>query len=167
MTNFEPESGKAEVTVPVKRRAPVMFCQTAEIGGSSKPLVRGGTPSTPHDGIRRKRKEKRRLSELMFFRCSPEDRTTIKSNAATVGLEVSAYMRLQSTGKPLIRAYRRVRADWKDLQRCMGIINKAGNIVNQLVKVLYLGGVRSDIADGALSELRKAAGAVATALGKG
>ncbi|CAK9253389.1 unnamed protein product [Sphagnum jensenii] len=139
---------------------PVMLCQTTEEGGSSKPLARA-LPIDP----RHRRKEKRNLSELMFFRCTPEDKAMIENNAVKVGLEKSSYMRVQSTGKPIMRAYRRVRADWKELQRCMGVINKVGNVVNQLVKVLYLGGVRSNIADEALIELRKAARAVMAALG--
>ena len=146
----------------VKEGVPVMFCQTTQEGGPSKQLVRA-LPINP----RRRRQEKRNLSELMFFRCTPQDRQTIKDNAARVGLEPSAYMRLQSTGKPIIKAYRRVRADWKELQRCIGAINKAGSVVNQLVKVLYLGGVKSDIANDALEELRKAARAVMAALGRG
>jgi hypothetical protein len=161
MTISDPESEKNEV----KEGMPVMPCQTTEDGAVNGQLVRGSTPSTP-DGLRRKRKESRRMSVLKFFRCTPEQDAVIKTNAANAGMEEASYMRSQAIGVPVMRKIRRIRADWKELQRCMGIINKAGNVVNQLVKVLYLGGVRSDIADGALVELRKAAQAVMAALGK-
>ncbi|MDR3424334.1 MAG: hypothetical protein P4L50_01775 [Anaerolineaceae bacterium] len=140
---------------------PVMFCQTTEEGGSSKQLVRGAAPSTPRHG----RKEKRQLSELMFFRCTPEDRAIIETNAASAGLEKSSYLRVQSIGKPKIRACRRVRADWNELRRCMGVINKAGNVVNQLVVMFRRVGGHSDMADQALAELRRAAREVVAALG--
>ncbi|MGB9153351.1 MAG: hypothetical protein WCD70_09730 [Alphaproteobacteria bacterium] len=146
----------------VKGGVPVMFCQTAEEGGSSKQLVRA-LPINP----RRRRKEKRRLSELMFFRCTPEDRATIKNNAAKTGLEISTYMRLQSTGKPLMKAHRRIRADWRELQRCMGVINKAGNVVNQLVLLIRRIGGNPAAANAALIELCKAARAIMAALGRG
>jgi hypothetical protein len=146
-----------------KEGRPVMFCQTAD-GGLTKRLVRGAAPSTP----RRRRNDnnaKRRLSELMFFRCTPEDKATIESNAAIVGVEKSSYMRAQSTGKPIMKAYRRIRADWDELQRCMGVINKAGNVVNQLVVELRrFGGDRADIANKALSELINAARAIVAVL---
>jgi len=139
-----------------------MFCQTTEAGGSSKQLVRA-LPINP----RRRRKEKRNLSELMFFRCTPEDRMTITKNAANVGLELSSYMRVQSTGKPVMKAHRRIRADWQELQRCMGVINKAGNVVNQLVLLIRRVGGNPAAANEALIELCKAAGAIMAALGKG
>ena len=146
----------------VKGGVPVMFCQTTEAGGSSKQLVRA-LPINP----RRRRKEKRNLSELMFFRCTPEDRMTITKNAANVGLELSSYMRVQSTGKPVMKAHRRIRADWQELQRCMGVINKAGNVVNQLVLLIRRVGGNPAAANEALIELCKAAGAIMEALGKG
>jgi hypothetical protein len=150
-----------------------MFCQTAA-GGSSKPLVRGAAPSTPpvfalraspgQAAARPRRKERRRLTELMFFRCTSEDRTVIEANAARTGLEKSAYMRVQSTGKPVMRAYRRVRADWDELRRCMGVINRAGNVVNQLVVELRRMGSGSGLANAALAELGAAAHAIVAAL---
>ncbi len=144
-----------------KEGMPVMPCQTAEGGGVSRPLARA-LPIDP----RHRRKEKRKLSELMFFRCSPEDKMTIENNAAKVGLGKSSYMRIQSTGKPIIRAYRHIRADWRELQRCMGAINKAGNVVNQLVLLLRRGSGYPDAANAALTELCKAARAIMAALGK-
>ena len=149
----------------VKRAMPVMPCQTTQDGGSSKQLVRGPAPSTPRSG-HPPRKGKRHLSELMFFRCTPEDKTTIRHNAEKTGLGLSSYMRMQSTGKPAMRAYRRVRADWQELQRCMGAINKAGNVVNQLVALLRRGSSHPDVANHALIELCKAARAIMAALGK-
>jgi len=150
--------------------APVMFCQTAEGGGSSKPsafakapadgLVRGQAPSTP----RNVRSEFRRMSELMFFRCTPEERRLIEFNAAVAGLEKSSYLRLQALGKPGKRAARRVRADWDELRRCMGVINKAGNVVNQLVVALRGVGANPKVANAALAELIVAARAIVEAL---
>ena len=135
-----------------------MFCQTTAGGGSSKRLARGSTPSTPDgDHRRRKRKEKRTLSELMFFRCTPEDKAIIEANAENTGLEKSAYMRVQSTGKPVMRACRRIRADWDELRRCLGTINKAGNVLNQLVVVLRRIEVSPDLTRAALAELMEAA----------
>jgi hypothetical protein len=67
-------------------------------------------------------------------------------------------MRAQSTGKPVMRAYRRIRADWDRLRYCMGVINKAGNVVNQqVVELRRYGSDRADIANKALSELINAA----------
>jgi hypothetical protein len=132
---------------------PVMFCQTAKGGGSSKQLVRGQAPSTPDDV----RREFRRMSELMFFRCTPEERRIIVFNAAVTGLEVSSYLRMQATGKPTKKACRQVRADWDELRRLMGVINRAGNVVNQLVVRLRCIGSNPRAADNALAELANAA----------
>jgi len=157
MTDSESHSDGG--TTSVKKEGPVMLCQTAD-GGSSKQLVRGVAPSTP----RRGRNDMRRMSELMFFRCTPEDKTTIEDNAAKVGLEKSSYMRAQSTGKPVMRAYRRIRADWDELRRCMGVINRAGNVVNQLVVVFRRMDVRHDLANTALAELAASARAILAVL---
>jgi hypothetical protein len=108
--------------------------------------------------------DKRRLSELMFFRCTPEDKILIEFNAAKAGLERSSYMRAQSTGKPVMRAYRRIRADWDELRRCMGCINKAGNVVNQLVVELRRMGRSSGLAHVALADLSTAARAILAVL---
>jgi hypothetical protein len=147
----------------VKEAVPVMPEHPAEEGGVSGQLARGSTPSTPSA----QRSIKRLKSIKKYFRCTPAQDVIIKLRAADAGLEEAAFLRMQALGETKIRKVRRVRADWDELRRCMGVINKAGNVVNQLVKVLYLGGVRSDISDEALSELRKAARAVMTALGKG
>jgi len=117
---------------------PVMFCQTAD--GGDKTLVRGRAPSTP----RQRRKEKRRLTALMFFRCTPEERKTIEINAAITGLEKSAYMRSQCIGKPVMRAYRRIRLDWDRLREYMGLINKAGNVINQYIVMERRGSLSHD-----------------------
>jgi hypothetical protein len=53
------------------------------------------------------------------------------------------------------------------LRRCMGVINRAGDVVNQLVRHLHRGGGFSNIADAALAELRKASHAILEALDKG
>ena len=137
---------------------PVMLCQTAE-SGSSKQLVRA-LPINP----RQRRNDKRRMSELLFFRCTTEDRQVIEANAAKVGLERSSYLRAQSTGKPIMKAYRRIRADWDELRRCMGVINKAGNVVNQLVVALRRMEINTDLANTALNELVLAARAIVKAL---
>ena len=147
----------------VKGDVPVMPCQTAEEGGSSRPLARGSTPSTRQ----RKRKDSRRMSVLKFFRCTPEEDVIIKANAADAGIEQSSYMRIQSVGKSKVRKARRIRADLDELRRCMGVINRAGDVVNQLVRHLHRGGGFSNTADAALAELRKAARAVMEALDRG
>ena len=145
-----------------------MPCHPAEEGGVSGRLARGSTPSTPDGNTSyRKRPESRRMSIKKFFRCTPEEDAVIRSRAAAAGVEQASYLRVQALGQSRLGKARRVRADWNELQRCMGVINKAGNVVNQLVKVLYLGGVRSDIANTALTELCKAARAVMAALGRG
>src|ERR1700733_9313192 len=122
-----------------QKGGPVMFCQTAD-GGVTKRVVRGAAPSTP----RRRRKEKRRLTALMFFRCTPEERETIEANAETTGLEKSSYMRSQCTGKPVMKAYRRIRADWDRLRQYMGLINKAGSVVNQHIVMERRGSLNPD-----------------------
>ena len=107
------------------------------------------------------------MSVKKFFRCTPEQDAIILTNAANAGVEPSSYMRLQAVGKSKVRKVRRVRADWAELRRCIGVINKAGNVVNQLVKFLYLGGKHSDLADTALMDLCRAARAIMAALGSG
>ncbi len=148
-----------------RERKPVMFCQTAASemrGGVTKPLARGQAPSTPTCASVAPKKP--RLTELMFFRCSPEDKEAIADNAARAGLERSSYLRTQSIGKPVMRACRRIRADWDELRRCMGVINKAGNVVNQLVLELRRYGGRAEAVDAALAELRRAAQEIVAAL---
>lgn len=158
MTTSDSEAG----AISVKESMPVMPCQTAEGGGSSGQLARGSTPSTRQ----RKRKESRRMSVLKFFRCTPEQDAIIQANAANAGIEQSSYMRIQSVGKSKVRKARRIRADWKELRRCMGIVNKAGNVINQLVRMLRLYGWSSELANEALTELRNAARAILSALSK-
>jgi hypothetical protein len=138
---------------------PVMFCQTA-----ARPDKTTGEGAAPPSTPRRKRREKRRMSALMFFRCTPEERNNITVRATNAGIQLSSYLRIQALGKSKVRRYRRIRADWDELRSCMGIINRAGNVVNQLVKFLYLGGGYSSIADAALLELRRAAQAIVRAL---
>jgi hypothetical protein len=104
------------------------------------------------------------MSVKKFFRCTPEDDAVIAANAASAGLEESAYMRAQSTGKPVMRAYRQIRADWDRLRYCMGVVNKAGNVVNQLVVELRRFGFSADLANAALAELRTAARDIVNAL---
>ncbi len=142
-----------------------MFCQTAPSemrGGVPKPLARGAAPSTP--ACVSEASQKPRLTELMFFRCSPEDKAAIADKAAQAGLERSSYLRAQSIGRPVMRACRRIRADWDELRRCMGVINKAGNVVNQLVLEMRRFGGRAEAADAALAELRRAAQEIVAAL---
>jgi len=137
-----------------------MFCQTAKGGGSSKRLERGAAPSTPH----RKQSKKRRMSDLLFFRCTPEEHTLIAEHAAEAGLEQSSYLRVQALGKSKVRKSRRVRADWDQLRRCMGVINKAGNVVNQFILMLRRAGGNVESANSAFAELNRAARAVMDAL---
>jgi len=162
MTISRPESEKSEA----KEGMPVMPCQTAEGGGVSGLLARGSTPSTPNGDRRRKTKENRRMSVLKFFRCTPEQDIIIKTNAANAGIEEASYMRLQAVGESKIRKARRIRADWTELQRCMGVINKAGNVVNQLVVLIRRGQAHPDMANTSLMELCKAARAIMAAIGR-
>jgi len=155
MVDSEKENGSDRV----KGGQPVMFCQTA--ARCDKTTGEGQAPSTP----RRRRKESRRMSALMFFRCTPEERDAIASKASDAGLEPSSYLRVQALGKSKVRRYRRIRADWNELQRCMGVINRAGNVVNQLVVMLrVVGGGSAEVANNALAELAAAARAIVRAL---
>ncbi len=104
------------------------------------------------------------MSVKKFFRVTPEEDAVISSSAAEAGLEPSSYMRIQTLGKSQIRAARRIRVDWDKLRRYMGDINKAGNVVNQLVVMLRRVGGRHDLADTALTELASAAHIIAEAL---
>ena len=92
---------------------------------------------------------------------------TITKNAANVGLELSSYMRVQSTGKPVMKAHRRIRADWQELQRCMGVIDKAGNVVNQLVLLIRRVGGNPAAANEALIKLSQGRRRNYSILGKG
>jgi hypothetical protein len=73
-------------------------------------------------------------------------------------------MRLQVLGKSKLRKVRQMRADWDELRRCMGVINKAGNVVNQLVVVLRRMDVSPDFANAALAELAEGARTILAAL---
>jgi hypothetical protein len=53
-------------------------------------------------------------------------------------------MRSQCTGKPVMRAYRRVRLDWDRLRQYMGLINKAGNVINQHIVMERRGSLNAD-----------------------
>ena len=147
----------------VKGSAPVMPCQAAEEGGSSGQLARGSTPSTPSA----RRSTQRRMSEQMFFRCTPEECAIIKARAADANLEPSSYLRIQALGQSKARKARHIRADWDELRRCMGVINKAGNVVNQLVLLIRRIGGNPATANAALIELCKAARVIMAAISRG
>jgi hypothetical protein len=104
------------------------------------------------------------MSDLLFFRCTPEEHTLIAEHAAEAGLEQSSYLRVQALGKSKVRKSRRVRADWDQLRRCMGVINKAGNVVNQFILMLRRAGGNVESANSAFAELNRAARAVMDAL---
>jgi hypothetical protein len=144
----------------VQSGEPVMCCHPATRGNTT--TGEGQAPSTP----RRKRKEKRRMSIKRFSRVTPEEDALIVARAAAVGLEPSSYLRVQALGLSRVRPYRCIRADWDELRTCMGVINRAGNVVNQLVKYLYTGGTYSAAADAALLELRHAARIIIERLGR-
>jgi hypothetical protein len=165
-TDNTPNFGQPEV----RESLPVMPCHPAEDGGVTEPaphlmrgrLARGSTPSTPNGEIRprQRRKESRRRSIKKFFRVTPEEDAVILSNAADAGMEQASYMRIQCIGKSKVRRYRRVRADWDELRRLMGVINRAGNSVNQIARHLNMGGTFSNAVNGALAEIEKACAAV-------
>jgi hypothetical protein len=157
MTTFTSDSDKTSI----KEGMPVMPCHPTEGGGVSGQLVRA-LPINP----RQRRKESRRMSIKKFFRCTPEEDKFIKASAADAGMEQASYMRIQCIGASKMRKARRIRADWDELRRCMGVINKAGNVVNQLVLLLRRGSGYPDAANAALMELCKAARAIMAALGK-
>lgn len=146
-----------------KEAVPVMPCHPAEGGGASGQLVRGVAPSTP----RHRRKETRRMSIKKFFRCTPEENIFIVTSAADAGLEPSSYMRMQVLGKSKVRKARHVRADWQELRRCMGVVNKAGNVVNQFILLIRRIGGDPASANSAFADLSAAARAVVRTLGKG
>ena len=104
------------------------------------------------------------MSIKKFFRVTPEEDAVIASSALACGLEQSSYLRIQVLGKSKARKSRRVRADWHELRRCMGVINKAGNVVNQMVVALRRMEISSDLANTALAELVAAARAIVKAL---
>jgi hypothetical protein len=126
---------------------PVMFCQTAD-GGVTKPLARGVAPSTP-----RKRRETRRMTALMFFRVTPEEQVEIETKAADAGLEKSSWIRIQCFGRSRVKAIRRIRLDWDKLRRYMGLINKAGNVINQYIVMHRRGSLTSDPAKAEITSL--------------
>ncbi|MGB9153852.1 MAG: hypothetical protein WCD70_12300 [Alphaproteobacteria bacterium] len=159
MTTTTPDSEKNVV----KGGMPVMPCHPTEEGGASGLLGRGAAPSTP----RRRRKEKNRRSIKRFFRVTPEEDVLIDARAEDAGYEPSSFMRIQVLDKSKVRRSRRIRADLDALRRCMGVINRAGDVVNQLVRHLHRGGGFSNVADAALAELRKASHAILEALDKG
>jgi hypothetical protein len=104
------------------------------------------------------------MSVKKFFRVTPEEDALIVSKAAAVGLEPSSYLRAQALGQSKVRKYRRIRADWDELRRCMGVINKAGNVVNQLIVLLRRASSSTETASHALAELTAAARAIVKAL---
>ena len=146
-----------------------MPCHPAEGGGVTGLLARGSTPSTLDGDIRPRqwRKESRRRSIKKFFRVTPEEDAVILTNAANAGMEQASYMRVQCIGKSKIRRYRHIRADWDELRRLMGALNRAGNVVNQIARHLHRGGTFSNAANGAMAEIEKACAAVKNALDKG
>ncbi len=155
-----------------KGSVPVMCCHPASRDANT--TGEGQAPSTPVSALcatprqaAPRRNVQRRMSIKRFFRVTPEEDARIVSRAAAVGLEPSSYLRVQALGETRLRRYRPIRADWDELRRCMGVINKAGNVVNQLVKFLYVGGNCSNVADTAnhaLAELIAAARAIMRAL---
>jgi len=171
MTPYKPDSCRKGV----EGSPPVMCCHPK--GGATTRLVRGAAPSTPHDGYAHTShhghasrhghayEEHRRRCIKRFFRVTAEESAAINSHAAEAGLEPSSYMRIQSLGKSKVRKCRRIRADWSQLRRCMGVINKAGNVVNQFVLLLRrFGWADSKEANTAFSELARAARAIVSAL---
>ena len=156
MTNTPQDSGEGSV----KEGMPVMCCHPAEEGGASTRSGEGQAPSTPRPW----RQESRSKSRKKFFRCTPEQDSIIQTNAAEAGFGQSTYLLIQAVGKSKAGKCRHIRADWKELQRCMGVINKAGNVVNQFVVMLRRVGGHSDAADSAFAELAKAARAIVNAL---
>jgi hypothetical protein len=146
-----------------KSFAPVMPCHPAD--GVTEQLERGCTPST-----RRRHSEQRRMSIKKFFRVTPEEDAVIAASAAAAGLEQSSYLRVQALGQSKVRKVRSVRADWDELRPYMGAINKAGNVVNQLVLMQRRRSDNNNIGDDgniartALVELTNAARVIALAL---
>jgi len=122
--------------------------------------VRGQAPSTPNP----RRSEHRRRNIKKFFRVTPEEHALITFNAAVSGLEPSSYLRVQALGKSQVRKMRHLRADWDELRRCMAVINRAGNVINQLVVELRRMGANPSLANVAMNELMIAARAIVTAL---
>jgi hypothetical protein len=172
-TDNAPNFGQPEV----RESLPVMPCHPAEDGGVTEPaphlmrgrLARGAAPSTPNGEIRprQRRKESRRRSIKKFFRVTLGEDAVILANAADAGMEQASYMRIQCIGKSKVRRYRHIRADWDELRRLMGVINRVGNVVNQIARHLHRGGTFSNAANGAMAEIEKACAAVKNALDKG
>jgi hypothetical protein len=106
------------------------------------------------------------MSIKKFFRVTPEEHRLIAFNAAAAGLEESSYLRVQALGKSQVRQARHVRADWDELRCCLGVVNKAGNVINQFVMELRLRGSiqAAGMAQTALNELIAAARAIVAAL---
>jgi hypothetical protein len=174
MTHKKPES-KHKGT---QGGPPVMCCPPAK-GEVTTRLERGSTPSTPdrahrhdqHNGHANAshhghghhgqashhdhaKKEKRRRWIKNFFRVTPEENAIILVHAAEAGLEKSSYLRNQALGESKARKCRRIRADWDKLRQCMGSINKAGNVVNQYIKLFRWFGIGNTAeADKAFNDL--------------
>ncbi|MBV8648456.1 hypothetical protein [Paludibacterium sp.] len=149
-----------------QKESPPVMCWHPAVGGLSTRLERGSTPSTPHVATWRKRSDSRRMSVKKYFRVTPHEAAVISARAAEAGLEQASYIRAQTLGLSKVRAARRIRADWDELRRCMGAINRAGNVVNQLVLELRRTGRSSGLAHVALKELIAAAHSVMSALGR-
>jgi len=151
MADSKPDSVKQSSSEPV----PVMCCHPAD-GGVSARLVRGQAPSTP----RRRRSNSRRMTVKKFFRVTPDEHRLIAFNAAACGLEESSYLRIQALGKSKARKARRIRIEWDELRRSLGVINRAGNVVNQLVVALRGVGANPKQANAALAEMIEAGRAI-------
>jgi len=80
--------------------------------------------------------EKRQRSHRLTMRFSPEEWSKLEERASAVELSRTAYMRLSAVGSSGPRARRRKPVDVKALAQASTDLNRVGNNLNQIARVL-------------------------------
>jgi hypothetical protein len=88
---------------------------------------------------RRSGSEKRQRPDIIPVRCSPEERVTLKANAAAAGLSAGSYLRLTGLGNVGVRAKRAPTVNAEAMARATAALNKVGSNLNQIAHVLNAG----------------------------
>jgi hypothetical protein len=115
---------------------------------------------TPHGS------ETRQRSRLVQVRCTPDEQARIEAAAERAGMSVASFMRHQCLGTPGPRAQRRPPVERAALAQLLAWLGKAGSNVNQIARVGNTTGDLPPGVDAARADLRAAAGAILTTLGK-
>lgn len=80
--------------------------------------------------------EKRRRSDTITVRVTPDERATIDDLSMHAGLSVGAFLRGAALGDPGVRAQRRIPVDAALLRRLLGEAGRVGNNLNQIARRL-------------------------------